>query len=374
MPMIMDREHKLFCQYHPVLGWEHLKNFEGQLVTEEYKTLERFNSRGIRGPEYSLKKNKNEYRILVVGDSFAEGYSVGFHELFSEVLKKELNLLGVDRYFEVINAGVGGYSTDQEFLWFKEDGVKYHPDLVVVMFYGNDVWYNNQKRYWRGSKPLFVIDEDRLLLTNVPAPRINKEINQKKKQKVYFYIRKIKDFLGRHSKIYSLFRYYSIKTKLFQFRSKNKTAGKGDILSNPFFAELRIWRKDIDPAVQESWLITEKIFSAFKQSTDMHQVSLLVFYIPNAVEIYLERWQKTKIEYGLDEKRHDYSLARNKLGSICNNLDIFFIDPTETFIEQSQRVKPEELYYKHDNHWNKDGHRLAGNILAAFVKEFFINK
>ena len=136
-------------------------------------------SRGVRGLEYSLEKVSDEYRIVVLGDSFAEGYTVEFEELFSEVLKQRLNEQG-SRRVEVINLGVGGYSTDQELLQFQNEGIHYHPDLTIVMFHDNDVWYNAQKRYFawrRGYKPLFRLKRNALHLTNVPVPVLAEEVS-----------------------------------------------------------------------------------------------------------------------------------------------------------------------------------------------------
>ena len=133
-------EHKLFCEYDPLLGWRKIPNMTGIHVgpEDEYRIRESMNSKGIRGPEYPYNKADKEYRIFVLGDSYAEGYTVEFDELFSEVLKRNLNKRHT-RPIEVINTGTGGYSTDQELLLFKNEGVKYQPDLTVLLFCGNDV-------------------------------------------------------------------------------------------------------------------------------------------------------------------------------------------------------------------------------------------
>lgn len=127
------------------------------------------NSTGIRGPEYAYEKGAHEYRIVILGDSFAEGYTVEFENLFSEVLKRRLNR-DHGRSIQVINAGTGGYSTDQEWLWFMTEGVKYKPNLTVLLFLANDVLLNTVDRYWRGYKPLFRLNGNRLELTTVPLP------------------------------------------------------------------------------------------------------------------------------------------------------------------------------------------------------------
>jgi hypothetical protein len=43
------------------------------------------------------------------------------------------------RNWEVINAGVNGYNTQQEDTYFRLEGVRYQPDIVVVTFVENDL-------------------------------------------------------------------------------------------------------------------------------------------------------------------------------------------------------------------------------------------
>src|SRR4030042_5254698 len=158
------------CDYDPVLGWKIRPNTKAINICDEYATLEYFNSKGVRGPEYPYAKDEDEYRILIIGDSFAEGWTVNFDDLFSEILKRNLNT-ALNRHFEVINAGVRGYSTDQELLFFQNEGKKYNPDLVIVIFYDNDVWYNGRPLFFGTDKPLFRLENGILSLTNVPVPR-----------------------------------------------------------------------------------------------------------------------------------------------------------------------------------------------------------
>ena len=72
----------------------------------------------------------------------------------------------------MINAGVSGYSTDQELLWYKNEGIKYETDLVILVIAGNDVGDNDRQLvntiYY---KPKFVIEEGQLVLTGYPVPK-----------------------------------------------------------------------------------------------------------------------------------------------------------------------------------------------------------
>ena len=158
----------LFSEFHPVLGWRLIPNFRGTHVFDEYRVIERINSKGIRGPEYPYGKEDGEFRILILGDSMAEGFNVAFEDVFSEVLDRRLNRK-FDRPVEVINTGVGGYSTDQELLFFQTEGKQYNPDLTILVFLpSNDLKYNLEDRYWLGKKPLFAIENGEAVLKSTP--------------------------------------------------------------------------------------------------------------------------------------------------------------------------------------------------------------
>ncbi len=74
---------------------------------------------------------------------------------------------------EVINAGVSGWGTDQQLLWFQAEGVKYRPDLVVLAFFpGNDFQNVSEAlevaNMGRIQKPFFDCMDDELKLRYYP--------------------------------------------------------------------------------------------------------------------------------------------------------------------------------------------------------------
>src|SRR4029453_8146836 len=71
--------------------------------------------------------------IVVLGDSFTQGYGVEEHEAYPRVLEGLLD--GV----EVINLGVGGSCPLDYAANFEEVGRAYEPDLVLVGLMANDV-------------------------------------------------------------------------------------------------------------------------------------------------------------------------------------------------------------------------------------------
>lgn len=149
-------------EYHPQLGWKPRPNlidarFGGQPPIST-------NSRGWRGRrEFAFDKPAGTRRMVLVGDSFTfgEGEEDGhiFPALLAQVLPK----------CDVINLGVHGYGTDQQLLVLQNEGVRYHPDIVVVGLFTENT-LRNTLSFRDYAKPKFVLNGDSLVLTNVPVP------------------------------------------------------------------------------------------------------------------------------------------------------------------------------------------------------------
>jgi len=91
------------------------------------------NSLGLRGPEIELTRRAGVRRIVVLGDSFTYGDGVAATDAMPAQLEKELNRTGAGE-FEVLNLGVPGYNTVQEYADLRERGLRLAPDLVIVAF------------------------------------------------------------------------------------------------------------------------------------------------------------------------------------------------------------------------------------------------
>jgi lysophospholipase L1-like esterase len=98
------------------------------------------NSEGLRDREFSLEKPPGVYRVMMLGDSTTFGWGVKEEDTAAKFLERKLNAslpAGYNRA-EVMNTGVGNYDTVQEVTYYETIGWKYHPDLVVLVFFIND--------------------------------------------------------------------------------------------------------------------------------------------------------------------------------------------------------------------------------------------
>jgi lysophospholipase L1-like esterase len=124
------------------VGWRHANNVSRTLLNEfgaEVPVIQ--NAYGHRGKFHPLSKPAGSFRILALGDSFTEGVQVGERELFSAQLESAIP------HLEVLNAGVGGYGTVQEYLYLESEGLQFKPNLVLLMFFENDLTDNNLSYY-----------------------------------------------------------------------------------------------------------------------------------------------------------------------------------------------------------------------------------
>ncbi len=98
----------------------------------------RINSQGMRADhDYSVEKPPGLRRVVVLGDSYTMGYEVAEPQCYARVLERDLRARGDQ--VEVLNGGVSGYSTAEAYLRLTREMLAYHPDVVVIGFYGNDI-------------------------------------------------------------------------------------------------------------------------------------------------------------------------------------------------------------------------------------------
>jgi lysophospholipase L1-like esterase len=199
-PLYVSPERDRFWKYDSLLGWAQEPGQQGMFETPQFQTVVRINENGLRDRERSYERQDDIKRILVLGDSFAWGYGVEESERFSQRLEAALDV-------EVINAGVSGYSTDQELLWYRSEGIKYETDLVILVLAGNDVGDNDRQLvstiYY---KPKFVLDRGQLVLQGYPVPKTSPRgrfiyFLSQRSALAYFLVQRYFDLLSLYDKL-----------------------------------------------------------------------------------------------------------------------------------------------------------------------------
>ena len=133
----------------------------------------RINQEGMRDDrEFSYDKPSGVKRIISLGDSFTIGYEVNVDQTFSAVLERQLREAGY--HVQVLNTGVSGFSNAEEALYLERELLKYHPDVVVLSYFINDLTDNVRTG-------LFRLNDGRLeeaAQSYVPAGRLGNFLNR----------------------------------------------------------------------------------------------------------------------------------------------------------------------------------------------------
>jgi lysophospholipase L1-like esterase len=134
-PEIFLKDHELFWKFRPdqVIA-------SGFFVEGEYH----INRHGLRGPDFSPQKSPGTYRIICLGNSCTFGWRVGESDVYPRRLEAILDESAPDGSWEVINAGVTGYSSLQGLRFLRREVLKWEPNLLIFNYCWNDHWAGAQ--------------------------------------------------------------------------------------------------------------------------------------------------------------------------------------------------------------------------------------
>lgn len=119
-----------FYRFDPVLGLFHKPSFTGAYRGVQYT----MNSRGLRGPEIGYARTTGRSRVVLLGDSVTWGFGVGDGQTLADHLARAWHPT------EVVNLAVAGFGSGQELMLLRHEGLRYEPDLVLLVFtIANDV-------------------------------------------------------------------------------------------------------------------------------------------------------------------------------------------------------------------------------------------
>ena len=115
-------------EFHPTIGKRLRPGIECVLTNpEQGEYVLQANNYGFRcNRDFSPSKKSDIRRVLIFGDSFAFGNGVSNEMRFTDVLE---NLIpGI----EIYNFAMEGFALDQQYLCYKEMGIEFEHDLVII--------------------------------------------------------------------------------------------------------------------------------------------------------------------------------------------------------------------------------------------------
>lgn len=344
-----------YNEYDPLLGWHKKKNASATYRRREYTVDLRINSQGLRDPERSVEPGPGVFRVLALGDSFVEGYTVDLPLTVTQSLEARLKESGCPS--EVINGATQAYSTDQEYLFYRSEGARYRPSLVLLFFYWNDVIYSDRQDYFGTPKPVFEMGGGELRLHRYPVKEKPKESSPKGS---------VPAEEGQGSALLELLRERlwvgapDLHDALARFGLWNPIPK-----STPRLEMLVYDRRDLAP-VEDAWEKVGAIVAALKADVVAHGSTLALVYIPARMEIQEASWNVTRKLYRLKEDAWSLDKVRHKVEALGASLQVPLIDLVPDLKAADQPFKP--AYFTFDGHWNARGHDVAAGAVFDWMK------
>ncbi len=354
--------------YHHIL----IPNSFGIDNALEYKTYYYINSFGFRDKEYTLEKPNNTFRIIMLGDSYTEGMGVQQNEAFSKILENRLNieLKYSNLSFEVINKGVMSWTTVLHYLWIKNEGVKFKPDLVILNFDNNDIAGDiimEKVSKYDDNNTLIAVDGT---IDNPSETTLFKRLNSNK----FYLFNAIKrfhlsftknDLKGYNSEKFGqiFFEPNFTEEKCFGWHGDLRKGVARDTLlftrDNYTKDDLKYYENSLNYAVKLNNILKEK------------NISFIFTTYPYGHQVSTNEWVEGR-KFLCAEPEKVYSIescsfAENYL--IQKNISVFNTCPLFRGYSGT-----EKLFYSIDSHFNVNGHKFMADLYFERIKEFLYEK
>lgn len=315
------------CQVNDaVLNHRFVPNCKGKLTTSDFSYDFETNSLGLREREIPEKKD-GVYRILIIGDSFAEGWGVPLNERFDRVAS---NIINNDK-IEIVNAGIRSYSPILELLYLKDQGLKLNPDKVIMLFDASDL---HDDTYY-GGWPLHqkIKDElgfgDKSYVDVWPVPF-----------EPWFYKSK---FL---SNIYLL-----TESKILDSKKEISTVNLGSDIS--LFGYGENWNN-----YERSYNLNIANISLIRDFLKSKNIDFNLTVVPRGIYVGENEWDNAREILGLRKNR----IYEPKMFDILKP-DIDLLTP----LKLAEKDYQNKLFYSMDGHWTKVAHEIVGKVIADFI-------
>jgi hypothetical protein len=351
-----QRERMLYAEHDPLLGWRKHPGARVVYDRRDYRVEVSINGHGLRDEERDYQAAPGVFRILALGDSFVEAFMVPLESTVTQRLERRLS--GERCSVEVVNGGTAGYSTDQEYLFFKEEGVRYDPKVVLLFFYYNDVLYNASNHNIHIPKPVLKFDGNTPHVANFPVPP-QPPVKPAEPEDDSASVRRSAalEWLATRLERSAPHLYNAIaRTGLWRPIRRQRLS-----------PEFLVYMRNVPPEIKRAWEMTGRILGALDRETAAHGARLVVVYIPSRIEVNAGDWELTKVRYGLKDEKWDRGRVAGRLAEIARAGKIPFLDLTPA-LQRAAKSFGGQPYYETDSHWNARGQDAAAQEIAGFLR------
>jgi hypothetical protein len=380
---------------HPLFGWWHIPYSGGIFHSDfnEFETEVHINARSLREQEIGYDNPQETFRVLSMADSFGEALQVNLDQTYHKQLETQLaGSLG--RPVEVINAGVGGWGTDQEAIFYLAEGFRYEPDIVLLAFFIRNDAVNNygpleiERNGGRQQKEFFTLslagelippplkqnpDQSDLAQVNDPQLQSGHEpgLTDLSEQGTPPFL-SLADGLWRVSALYRFMMPYlrDIPPVVQQLGPTGILGGEAVIrATNPSLPiPFLVYQTPLDQRFEAAWSLTEAILARLRDEVERRGSRLIVVIIAAPEQVYPDAWERTlAAQPALSSLNLDLDAPNRRLAAFLAVQNIPHLDLLPIFRQAAAQPDALPLYFRRDQHWTPAGHRLAAEAIHDFL-------
>lgn len=354
-----------FFDHDPHLGSRLRPGIKGYYFREGSGYVS-INSDGLRDREHALEPPPNTLRIAVLGDSFAEAMQVNQEEAFWAVMEKDLQACPAlkARQAEVINFGQAGFGTAQELLALRHRVWKYSPDVVLLAFFtGNDVADNHPALMQCDYNPYFTFQDGKLVL-NDQHTRAKWDQEQKNKSWGGEFRRWRRDTF----RVAQVVQQFQKVVKVWWAQIWRSGEAEAAFPGSEPGLNGTIYREPVTPVWQEAWKVTEALLLLMRDEVVARGARFNVVVLTNGAQVHPD--PSVTAQYLRSLGVRDMFYPDRRLEKFCQRKGI----PILLLAPAFQEYAVAHQVYLHGfnsglgcGHWNQNGHRLAGNLIARWL-------
>ena len=337
----------------PQLGWT-LRPGMSAWFTKEGRALVTINDQGRRDRETTLHKPEGVYRIAVLGDSYSEAMQVERDQAYWWLLPERLASCGFapGKKIEVLNFGVSGYGTAQEYVMLESQAIRYRPDLVLLQFTnGNDVGNNSFALDTEKYRPFYVLERGALRIDESFATAESFKGSMALHKEL---MRRVTD----RSRVLQLVRDVKSVPLVRKAQADDNGVEQG--------LEPVVLRAPKDALWQEAWQVTEGLIGMTSELARRHGARFMLFTVPYAIQVHPESQLRQALQAKLGVEDLFYPDRRLAAFGEKHGIAVLPLAPA------MQKIAEERKLHLHGfansgmgrGHWNAEGHRVAADLIA----------
>lgn len=292
----------------------------------------RTNAFGLRDRERTLEKADGSFRVLILGDSFMEALQVAYEESLPGLLETALTQRSGGTV-EVWNGSVSGWGTDDEIAYLERYGLRFRPDLVlIVMTLHNDVSDN-------------LAFEHHELRDGTLAPRPPTQIGP-----FEWALIRARDSIANRSHLYSVYR------RLKTVRRSREDASVLDAHVASLVSRAP------DASTDVGWEVTRQLLERGQRLAEQSGARFAVALIPLGIQVSSSWREEFLTAHRLREQDIEIDRPQRLVAEWGARTGVPVIDLLPAFREAARQGA--SLYLEEDGHWSAAGHALADDVLA----------